>query len=345
MKAEEKKFGTLPDGREVMLFCFEASGGMSVSITNYGGIITSIKVPGRKAPPCEITTGFPALESYLGDHPYFGAIVGRYANRIAGGRFRIGKREYMLARNNGPNHLHGGLHGFDKKLWDYTLSRSGTSARLALRCLSPHMEEGYPGNLSVLVTYVIHDNNSLEILFSADTDAPTHVNLTNHAYLNLGGFGNTIFDHKLVMDARGFLETDECQIPTGRLLSMKNNPFGIGAIEDTPANIIPIKAEADHCFVLNQQRSPGAPAARLWHEASGRMLTLYGTQPGIQVYTANFLDESLRGHGGMRYRKHGAICLETQHFPDSPNRKTFPSTLITPEKKYAEQLRMVFSVV
>lgn len=342
MMFKNNLFGVLPDGREARLFNIITPKGLEVSITNFGGIITSIKAPDRQGVSEEITAGFPALEGYLKDHPYFGVIAGRFANRIAKGRFVIDGKTYKLQVNNRPNHLHGGNKGFHTRLWDYEVSENPGSISVHLRYLSPHLEEGYPGNLMARVTYTIKEENELEIEFEAETDATTHVNLTNHAYFNLGGFQKDIFDHQLMLDANHYLELDETQIPTGKMLSCENTFYDYRPIPEIEKSLRQLRAPMDHCFVLNHGHSLKSPAAILFHPSSGRMLSLFCTQPGIQVYTANFLDGRMRGHQGIDYQKHHAICLETQHFPDSPNHSGFPSTLLKPGEKYKHTSRFAF---
>ncbi len=315
-----------------------------VRITNYGGIITSMEMPGRDGRRQEITAGFDSLAPYLGNHPHFGVIVGRFANRIANGSFTIEGKEYFLPANNGPNHLHGGSGGFHTKLWDHLMETFDDHAVLRLKYNSPHLEAGYPGNLEAEVTYTVSDDNSMEVVFHATTDRATHVNLTGHAYFNLGGFAETIGSHRLMLNADQYLELDDVQIPTGRMLNCRGTNFYFRQPVRLAENKVPAELELDHCFVLNDQRSPDEAAAMLHHEASGRRLRIYTTQPGIQVYTSNSLDGSTRGHGGIAYLKHHAICLETQHFPDTPNHNNFPSTLLKPGNQYHHTTRYVFDV-
>ncbi len=335
-------FGDLPDNRQTRHFEFKTANGLLVGITNLGGTITSIKTPDRNGNLEEITVGFPGLEGYINNHSFVGCTIGRFANRISFGRFNIDNKTYSLTINNHPNHLHGGNDGFHSRLWDYSIFENFDSAGIRLSYLSPHMEGGYPGNLTVFVTYTIYENNELRIQYEAETDANTHINLTNHAYFNLGGFKNDIFDHQLFMDANHILELDENQIPTGKLLEIANTLFDYGpthASEEQPKQIM---APMDNCFVLNPLRDNKKLSAVLYHPSSGRKLKLYTTQPGIQVYTSNHFDGSLLGHDNVSYKKHYAICLETQHFPDTPNHPDFPSTLIKPGEKYIHTARFVF---
>ncbi len=342
MKHSQSEFGTLPNGRSVKLFNFEAAAGLKVSISNFGGIITSIQAPDKHGHLAEITAGFPVLKPYHDEHPYFGAIVGRYANRIADGQFLIDGKKYTLHVNNGINHLHGGKEGFDKKLWDAYPFTEKTSAGVLLKYRSPHLEEGYPGKLDVAVRYIVHDNNTIEIQYEATADASTHVNLTNHTYFNLNGFTGNVFDHHLWLNAAQYLDNDATQVPTGKYIACKDTSFDFynhikkGIPGQRVAN------EMDHCFAVNEIRSTDKPVAVLYHPESGRRLTVFGTQPGIQVYTSNNLDGSLSGHNGTVYEKNMAICLENQHFPNTPNTPGFPNTLLKPGQTYRQSLRWQF---
>ena len=341
IKLIDQPFGKLSDGRSVRLFTLETPGGLRISITNYGGIITSIRMPDRQGKADEITAGFPSLEPYLNNHPYFGTITGRYANRIANGRFTLEGKTWELPTNSPSGHLHGGPGGFHTRLWDYTIEQKNEETSLHLTYLSPHLEEGYPGNLSARVTYTLKKNDELLISYEAQTDAPTHVNLTNHAYFNLGGFRKKIFDHHLMVDANHYLELNDQLLPTGKLAQLEGTSIDY-RLQD--GSLRPISEPADYCFVLNHGHSLDHPAAVLFHPDSGRRLSLFCTQPGIQVYTANFLDGSLKGHQDVIYEQHHAVCLETQHFPDSPNHPEFPSTLLRPGETYRHQSRFVFDI-
>ncbi len=334
----------MPNGPEAKLFTFDSPNGFSVSITNYGGIITSIKAPDRNGNLEEVTAGFSSLEEYLKGHPHFGAIVGRFANRIAKGKFSIEGKEFNLPINNGLNHLHGGDNGFHTKLWDYTIGNDAEKATLKLNYTSPHMEEGYPGNLSVEILYTIHDSNSLEINFEARTDETTHVNLTSHGYFNLNGFKAKIFDHQLSLNSSNYVEVDETQIPTGKLVECHNTPFDFSKPKLLGHSILAIPGGTDHCFVLNKNNDYQKPAAVLVHPESGRSLTVYCTHPGIQVYTGNSLDGTCIGHNGTIYHKHFGVCLEMQHFPDTPNQPNFPSTLIKNGEIYKQRAKLEFGI-
>jgi aldose 1-epimerase len=343
MKSCITSFGFLPNGMEAKLFTFTSKNNLKVSITNYGGIITSIVMPDKNGNFDEICAGFPNLESYLTNHPYFGVIVGRYANRIAKGQFKIGNQEYKLPINNVPNHLHGGINGFHRKLWEYQHTQNHNSATLKLKYYSSDMEEGYPGNLNTEVTYYLSDENDITIDFRASTDKPTHVNLTSHGYFNLGGFRNNIFDHELMLKAKQYLEIDQTQIPTGKFLDCNSTPFDFSEPIQLGKSIMKIEGGLDHCFALDNLNGIDTPSAMLSHPESGRRLTIFCTHPGMQVYSSNWLDGSFTGHNGIKYSKYSAICLEMQHFPNTPNQANFPSTLINPGKEYYQKAKFVFN--
>jgi aldose 1-epimerase len=345
MKATTTLFGHTQDGQEAKLFTFETHNGLSVNITNFGGIITSIKTPDKDGKAEEIAAGFDNLEEYLKGHPHFGVIVGRFANRIAKGKFTIDGAEYTLPINNGPNHLHGGDNGFHNKLWDYKLESDSEKATLTLSYISPHLEAGYPGNLKVTVIYTVQSNNTLQIDFYATTDAPTHVNLTSHSYFNLSGFKEDIFAHELYLNSSKYVEVDETQIPTGRLAPSKSSLFDFSQSRLLGPSIMGIDGGIDHCFVLNHDYDISKAAAKLLHHESGRKLSLYCTHPGIQVYTGNSLDGNYAGHNRTVYNKNWAVCLEMQHFPDTPNQPTFPSTLLKPGEEYHQKAKFVFETM
>jgi len=338
-------FGLLPNGSEAKLFQFITSKGLEICITNFGGIITSIKAPDKFRNIQEITAGFQSLQSYTEGHPHFGVIVGRFANRIAKGRFFIDDKEYLLPINNEPNHLHGGDNGFHTKLWDYDLIQMEDFATLKLHYLSAHKEEGYPGSLDVFVTYTINNENELAIDFTAKTDKSTHVNLTSHCYFNLSGFKNSILDHKLFVNSKNVLEIDEFQIPTGNILTTSNTIFDFGSLKTLEESVPLIEGGLDHCYLIDNEENTTSPSAILVHEESGRTLSIYQTQPGLQVYTGNSLDSTMVGHNNTVYHKQWAICLEPQFFPDSPNQPKFPSTLLKPSNLYNHQIRLVFGVI
>lgn len=330
---QSEEFGTMDDGSTVQLFTLTNSNGMEVSVTNYGGIVTSIKVPDKDGNIEDVVLGFDDFEKYKSGHPFFGAIAGRYANRIANGRFELNGEVYELARNNGENHLHGGNEGFDKKLWDAEVNEQENSVMLSY--LSPDGEEGYPGNLDVDVTYTLTEENELRIDYHATTDKPTVVNLTNHSYFNLSGDPSQgILDHLLTIQADRYTPVDEGLIPTGELRPVEGTPFDFTEPETVGARIDSIPPGYDHNFVLNNPNSGVQRIATVEHEESGRIMEVYTDQPGVQLYTGNFLDGSVTGHHGTPIGQHAALCLETQTFPDSPNKPDFPSPVLNPDETY-----------
>ena len=301
--------------------------GVEVSITNYGGTVTSIKVPDRNGVFGDIVLGYDTIEEYMRNPRYLGALIGRYANRIAGGRFSLNGVEYQLAQNNnGANHLHGGVRGFDKRIWKV----SETPASLHFEYFSPDGEENYPGNLTVAVDYSLNDQNELRIEYHATTDKDTIINLTNHSYFNLAGHG-TILDHELTLQADSFTPVSDELIPTGEIRAVDGTRMDFR----TPRVIS--EGGYDHNFVLNDwQLGSVRSVAKLREPKSGRVMEVFTTQPGIQFYSGNFLDGSLIGKGGVAYEKYAALCLETQHFPDSPNQPNFPSTVLRTGETYNE---------
>lgn len=330
-------------GSEVLLYTFGTDNGMEVSITNYGGIITSIKVPDRQGVAEEITMGFDSVEQYLKPHPYFGALVGRYANRIGKSQFVIGNSHYNLSQNSGRNHLHGGNLGFDKKVWMPYVEQERDSIRLTLSYLSPDGEEGYPGNLLVNATYRIFNSNEIRIDYIALSDRPTHVNLTSHGYFNLNGFRGDVLNHLLQIDANHYLPLDRELIVTGEIRELSGSPFDFRVPKAIGTDIDLVDGGYDNCFLLNEP-TLDQPSILLHDPLSGRQMEIYTTQPGVQLYTSNFLDGTLTGHSGIVYKKHWALCLEAQHLPDTPNKPQFPSTLLKPGNEYRQTTRMVFGV-
>jgi len=338
-------FGTTLDGEEVQLFSLENDCGMRLKIINYGGIITNIDVPDRRGTIDDVVLGHDTLEGYLTRSRYFGALIGRYANRIAKGRFVLNGVEYSLAINNGANHLHGGLKGFDKVLWEACEIDNG----IHLSYLSKDGEENYPGNLNASVTYSLNDANELRIEYFATTDKDTVINLTNHSYFNLAGAG-TILDHELTIYADAFTPVDTGLIPTGEIRSVSGTPMdftsttAIGAHIDSEYEQVRIAGGYDHNFVLRGELGELRTAATLHDPKSGRVMEVATTQPGMQFYSGNFLDGSLVGKGGRAYEKHSACCFETQHFPDSPNHPSFPSTVLRAGEEYRQTTVFRFSV-
>ncbi|HNY42998.1 MAG TPA: aldose epimerase family protein [Bryobacteraceae bacterium] len=349
-KVTKTSFGKTADGTEVSLFTLKNSKGMEAAVTNYGGIVVSLKTPDKTGAIGDIVLGFDSLDGYLKEHPYLGAIVGRYGNRIGGAKFSIGGKQYKLAVNNGPNSLHGGLRGFDKKVWDATTNDATNS--LILKCSSADMEEGYPGKLDAEVTYTLTEANELRINYKAATDKETVLNLTNHTYFNLAGQGNgDILNHSIQIMSERTTPVDATLIPTGELKQVAGTPFDFTAphkigerINDPKDEQIKFGGGYDHNFVVDGQPGTLRPAARVTEPASGRAMEVLTTEPGIQFYTGNFLDGALTGKGGKVYQKRYGFCLETQHFPDSPNKPQFPTTALKPGETYNSTTVFRFSV-
>ena len=346
MSIDEKIFGHMPDGTPVKIYSLKNQNGVVIKITEYGAIITQIRAPDRAGTAGDVVLGFDNLDRYVKGHPFFGAIAGRVANRIADGRFTLEGKSYILARNNGPNHLHGGWKGFDKKVWrSKPLPATDHEAGVELSCFSPDGEEGYPGNLTVTVTYSLTDKNELRIDYKASTDKATPINLTNHSYFNLAGSGD-ILGHELWLAADNYTPTDEGLIPTGEIKSVRGTPLdftkpmSVGARFDQTG----LKPGGyDHNFVLNSGGKGLALAARVYEPKSGREMEVLTTEPGVQLYTANHLDGSIIGVGGAVYPRHGGFCLETQHFPDSINKPNFPSVVLRPGETFKSRTIYKFS--
>jgi aldose 1-epimerase len=340
-------FGTTPDGQTIDLFVLTNENGVEAAITNYGAILVSLKVPDRTGEFADVVLGYDTLDGYVGDTRFLGATIGRYANRIAGGTFTLDGVVYSLARNRGENHLHGGNRGFNKVRWEATV----TGDALQLRYLSVDGEEGYPGNLSVEVTYTLTNDDELRIEYGAVTDRATILNLTNHSYFNLAGEGNgDITRHELMISAEAFTPVDANVIPTGELRSVAGTPFDFGQAEVIGARIdnddeqLRRAGGYDHNFVLQSSKA-GAPvlAAKVHEPQTGRKLEVWTTEPGMQFYSGNFLDGSIHGKGGKSYGHRYAFCLETQHFPNSPNEPRFPSTVLRPGERFASTSIYAFS--
>jgi aldose 1-epimerase len=334
-EAAKIAWGATPDGEPVELYTLANAGGSEVRISTYGATLVSLTVPDRTGTIGNVVAGFDSLQGYLRPSPYFGATVGRYANRIGDGRFSLNGAEYVLARNNGENHLHGGVRGFDKRVWSAkALSRQS----LELTYLSEDGEEGYPGNLSVTVVYTLTDDNELRIKYSAATDKTTVVNLTHHSYFNLAGDGD-ILAHELVINADRFTPVDATLIPTGELRDVAGTPFdfrsatAIGERIEQQDEQLLLGGGYDHNYVLNRSGSGLESAATVRDPKSGRVMEVLTTEPGMQLYTGNFLDGTLES-GGRVFTRRSAFCLETQHFPDSPNKPEFPSTILEPGGEY-----------
>jgi aldose 1-epimerase len=334
----------MPDGVEVFLYTLTNHLGLKVSIATFGGAITSLEVPDRKGILGDIVLGYEKLEDYVRNPRYLGALIGRHANRIARGKFRLNGVEYQLPQNNGANHLHGGFNGFDKQVWN--ASEHGNVLRLSY--LSKDAEESYPGNLSAEVDYSLLDNE-LRIEYRASTDKETIVNLTNHSYFNLRGAG-TILDHELKLNAGSFTPVTKDLIPTGEIRSVAGTPMDfrnsrtIGSQIDQPYDQLGFTGGYDHNFVLNNNDGSLRSVGYLYDETTGRTLEILTTQPGMQFYSGNFLDGSLVGKKGSVYAKYAGLCLEPQHFPDAPNQRNFPSTVLRPGEEYRQQTVFRFGV-
>jgi aldose 1-epimerase len=340
-------------GKPIEMVTLKNKNGIELQAISYGGIITSLKVPDRSGKFADVVLGFDRLENYWADPPppFFGAIIGRYGNRIAKGKFTLGGKTYTLATNNPPNHLHGGNKGFDKQLWTITTKESPEGSSAIFTRTSPDGEEGYPGTLQVRVTYTLTDKNELIFEYHATTDKPTPVNLTQHTYWNLAGEGSgDILGHVLTINADRFTPVDDTLIPTGVLANVAGTPFdfrqptAIGARIDQNDDQLKKGPGYDHNWVLNR-KGPGLEfAARLTDPKSGRSLEIATTEPGLQFYSGNFLDGTLKGKSGHAYVRRSALCLETQHFPDSPNHPDFPSTILQPGKSYDSKTVITFGV-
>lgn len=321
------------DDRAVSLFTLTNERGFEVSITNYGGAVVSLQAPDRKGTYGDVVLGFDKLADYVRNQFYFGGLIGRYANRIARGRFSLDGVEYQLSQNDGPNHLHGGVRGFNKRVWEVIDPLADAGRTLTLQYLSRDGEEGYPGNLRARVTYTLAANE-LRIDYEAMADRDTVVNLTNHSYFNLAGRGD-ILNHELTLHADAFTPVTEDLIPTGEIRAVASTPWdftrGKAVGKDLAA-----AGDYDHNFVLNDYDGSLRTAVRLYERVSGRVLEILTTQPGVQFYSGNFLDGTLTGKGGMVYNKYAALCLEPQHFPDSPNHPNFPSTVLRPGELYRQ---------
>lgn len=332
------------DGKKVQLFTLVNKNGVEVKITTYGGTVTSWVVPDRSGAKSNIVLGFDELQGYLAKPPYFGATIGRYGNRIGNATFKIDTATYKLAANDGKNHLHGGNKGFDKVVWDAAPTTEGTPS-LTLTYLSKDGEEGYPGNLKVTVKYTLTDDNELQFDYDAETDKATPVNLTNHSYFNLSGDASkTILDHTLWIDADRYTPVDTTLIPTGQLASVKGTPFDFTQPHKIGERIAQVKGGYDHNWVLNRKGGDMQLVAWLQDSTTGRKLEVYTTEPGLQFYSGNFLDGSIKNRDGKPIPQHGALCLETQHFPDSPNKPSFPTTILKPGQKYHTETKYKVSV-
>lgn len=334
MNISKNHFGTTPEGHEAFLYSLKGDA-IEARITDYGGAITSIVVPDRHGKPGDVVLGYETLPEYVKNPRYLGALIGRFANRIAEGRFTLNDVTYQLAQNNGPNHLHGGIRGFDKVVWQASETVEDGNAVLRLKYFSKDGEEYYPGNLDVEVTYTLTDNRELRIDYRAATDKTTIINLTNHSYFNLAGAG-TILNHEINLNADAFTPIGPDLIPTGEIRDVDETPMdfrsrtAIGAQIDNAYEQLSFAQGYDHNFVLNDFTGLLRQAAAVSEPVGGRILEVFTTQPGIQFYSGNFFDGTITGKGGVVYEKRSGFCLETQHFPDSPNHPHFPTTVLKP---------------
>jgi len=344
-------YGITKDNKKVNLYSFKTENGMQVDIINYGGIITSLKVPDKKGEIKDIVLGYNKLEDYITESPYFGSIIGRYGNRIAKGKFNLNGNEYKLATNNDENHLHGGNIGFDKVIWKSETKIDSNSSSLILKYLSTDMEEGYPGNLDTTVIYEIKNDNSIEITYQAKTDKTTIVNLTQHSYFNLSGdYNQSILNHKIKINADQFLPVNKSLIPTGDKLDVSMTPFDFRNFKkiEKDINVDDLQLNYgngyDHCWVLNDSENGYRLIASAFDEESGRLMEVYSDQPGLQFYTGNFLDGSLPQKKEGFYNFRSGFCLETQHFPNSPNQSDFPSVILNPNETYYSKTSYKFKI-
>lgn len=340
----QKPFGITRSGVKVDEYTLSSGAGVTASIITFGGIIRSLQIPDRSGKIADIVLGFDQLSPYEERHPYFGTLTGRFANRIAKGSFTLDGKSYSLAVNNGPNHLHGGLQGFDRAVWKARTVTRGDSASLILSHTSPDGDEGYPGELAVQVTYTLASNNTLRVDYSATTTKATPINLTSHSYFNLAGHSSgDVLNQMIEIHADRIVAVDDTLIPTGELQSVASTAFDFQKPRAIGERIAEVAPGYDHTYVL--QNSLGfRRAAYAWDPNSGRALEVVTSEPGVQFYTGNFLDGSQRGKGGFAYQKHAGFCLETQHFPDSVNQPSFPSTILRPGETYQQSTVFKFGV-
>ncbi len=354
MNIVKSDFGKLEDGTSVSLFTLTNENGVEVKITNYGGIITSLKVPDKEGNLEDVVLGFDTLDGYTSEAykeagPYFGAIIGRYGNRIANAKFTLDGEEYQLAPNNNPNHLHGGVKGYDKVVWEAEEMRTDDGVGLKLHYVSEDMEEGYPGTLTVDVVYTLTNDNEIVMDYKATTDKKTIVNLTNHSYFNLNGGKSDILDHEVMINADKFIPVDRTLIPTGEIRDVEGTPFdftsptAVGAKIQEDNEQLKYGLGYDHCWVVNGNNGEMRLAATVYEPNSGRYMEVHSTEPGIQFYSGNFLDGSLTGSRDIVYKHRYGLALETEHFPDAPNQPDFPSVELNPGETYHTQTIYKFS--
>lgn len=341
-------FGVLRDGTPVSLYTMSNRNKVTMKVMNYGGIIVSLQVPDRDGKMIDVVLGYDSLAAYEKRNPFFGALVGRYANRVAKGKLVLDGKEYQLTKNSNGNHIHGGKKGFDKVFWQIEEVPTGDGVAIKLSYVSKHMEEGYPGNLTVDVIYTLTDDNAVRFDYHATTDQKTVVNLTQHSYFNLNGGASDILDHELSINGDRFLPVNEALIPTGELRPVENTPLDfrapvkIGDRIDDRDEQMRFSRGYDHCWVLNGEGLK--VAAQVYEPRSGIEMTVRTTEPGVQLYTGNFLDGTIAGKNNVVYRQRSGLCLETQHFPDSPNQPDFPTVVLNAGETYRTQTIYQFSV-
>jgi aldose 1-epimerase len=344
---EKMDFGRLSDGAPVDLYVLTNASGMKAKVTNYGATLTELDVADRDGKFEGIVLGFDDLKGYLGGHPFFGSTVGRVANRVARGKFTLDGKEYKLAVNNGPNSLHGGLKGFDKKVWKAVPEERADAVAVQFTYVSPDGEEGYPGSLTNTVTYSLTNENELKIDYKATTDKATPVNLTNHTYFNLAGpASGNVLGHELMLEADEYTAADDNLIPTGEIKSVKGTPLDFTTPATIGSRFDRLTGEPkgyDHNYVLRSGGKRLALGARVREPKTGRVMEMYTTEPGVQFYTGNFLDGKMKGRGGVAYHKQQGFCLEAQHFPDSVNQPKFPTVILRPGETYAQTTVYKFS--
>jgi aldose 1-epimerase len=346
-KVDRAVFGKLPDGTVIEAYTLKNAHGSSAKVITYGATLTELYVPDKSGKPGDIVLGFSDLEGYLTNHPFFGATVGRYANRIAKGHFTLDGKDYSLFLNNGPNSLHGGKLGFNRKVWKAEILPGMTAAAVRFTYLSKDGEENYPGNLNVSVTYTLTDTNELKLNYRAETDKDTPLNITNHSYFELGGPGKNILDETLFLNASEYTPVDATLIPTGEIKSVKGTPLDFTKPTLIGARINELKEVGgyDHNMVVDGKPGKLRLAARASDPTTGRQMEVWTTEPGVQFYSALNLDGKIVGKNGIGYPKFGALCLETQHFPDSPNHPNFPSTIVHPGTPFVSETIYKFSVL
>lgn len=345
MNAHKEPFGQTADGQEVFIYTLTSSKGFRVRITDFGATLVSMHVPDRDGALGDVVLGFDTLQGYIDQTTYMGSTIGRYANRIGGGKFTLDGTEYTLATNNGPNHLHGGNEGFDKKVWHtQEVVAAEDDAWVKMTYLSKDGEEGYPGNLQCTVTYTLTNSDELRFSYEAQTDKKTVINLTNHSYWNLAGHASgSVLDHELLINAEKFTLIDPGLIPTGMISSVHGMPLDFSVTKKMGARIRHTGNGYDHNYVLRGEPGEMKLCARVREPNTGRVMEIHTTEPGVQLYTGNFLDGTVVGKEGKAYGKHEGLCLETQHYPDSPNKPDFPSVVLEPGQTFTSQTVHKFS--